>query len=135
MLQAIIKRSSTTTSSSARGTKNRAMHKSPIFEGALSRTFTILSGLVENLQGSPQKILPPLPPPRSTKKRHVFQILDFFQHFQHFQTPKKIISRYTDVHFKCLKRNKKKFTKNVTRKNILAMCSNSGTKSHCMLKA
>ena len=25
------------------------MHKNPIFEGALSRTFTILSGLVENL--------------------------------------------------------------------------------------
>ena len=25
------------------------MHKRPIFEGALSRTFTILSGLVENL--------------------------------------------------------------------------------------
>ena len=107
MLQAIIKRSSTTTSSSARGTVNRAMHKSPIFEGALSRTFTILSGLVENLLGSPQKILAPSAPPRNTKKRHVFQILDIFQHFQHFQTPKKIISRYTDVHFKCLKKNKK----------------------------
>ena len=111
MLQAIIKRSSTTTSSSARGTVNRAMHKSPIFEGALSRTFTILLGLVENLLGSPQKILPPSPPPRNTKKRHVFQILDIFQHFQHFQTPKKIISRYTDVHFKCLKKNKKKSQK------------------------
>ncbi len=80
MLQAIIKRSSTTTSSSARGTVNRAekpMHKSPIFEGALSRTFTIFSGLVENLLGSPQKILPPSPPPRNTKKRHVFQIQTF----------------------------------------------------------
>ena len=54
------------------------MHKSPIFEGALSRTFTILSGLVENLLGSPQKILAPSAPPRNTKKRHVFQILDIF---------------------------------------------------------
>jgi len=42
------------------------------------RTFTTLSGLVENLLGNSQKILPPLPPPRSTKKRHVFQILDIF---------------------------------------------------------
>ena len=54
------------------------MHKSPIFEGALSRTFTIFSGLVENLLGSPQKILAPSAPPRNTKKRHVFQILDIF---------------------------------------------------------
>ena len=49
--------------------------QNPIFEGALSRTFTILSGLVENLLGSPQKILPPLPPPRNTKKRHFFVML------------------------------------------------------------
>jgi hypothetical protein len=35
------------------------------------------------------------------------------------------------------KKNKeqKKIHKNVTRKNILAMCLNSGAKSHCMLKA
>ena len=56
-----------------------SIHKNPIFEGALSRTFTIFSGLVENLLVSPQKILPPSPPPRNTKKGHVFNInvIDF----------------------------------------------------------
>ena len=33
------------------------------------------------------------------------------------------------------KQRTKKIHKNVTRKNILAMCLNSGAKSHCMLKA
>ena len=55
-----------------------SIHKNPIFEGALSRTFTIFSGLVENLLESPQKFLPPSPAPRNTKKTHVFQILDIF---------------------------------------------------------
>ena len=54
------------------------IHKNPIFEGALSRTFTIFSGLVENPLGIPQKILPPSPPPRNTKKAHVFQFLVIF---------------------------------------------------------
>ena len=57
---------------------DKPIHKNPIFEGALSRTFTIFSGLVENLLESLQKILPPSPPPRNTKKTHVFQILDIF---------------------------------------------------------
>ena len=57
---------------------DKPIHKNPIFEGAISRTFTIFSGLVENLLESPQKFLPPLPPPRNTKKLHVFQILDIF---------------------------------------------------------
>ena len=52
-----------------------SIHKNPIFEGALSRTFTICSGLVENVLESPQKILAPSAPPRNTKKGHVFQFL------------------------------------------------------------
>ena len=48
-----------------------SIHKNPIFEGAISRTFTIFSGLVENLLVSPQHFLAPSAPPRNTKKGHV----------------------------------------------------------------
>ena len=57
---------------------DKPIHKNPIFEGALSRTFTIFSGLVENLLESPQKVLAPSAPPRNTKKGHVFQFLVIF---------------------------------------------------------
>ena len=56
----------------------KPIHKNPIFEGAHSRTFTIFSGLVENLLESAQFFLSPSSPPRNTKKGHVFQIIDIF---------------------------------------------------------
>ena len=49
-----------------------SIHKNPIFEGAILRTFTFFSGLVENLLVSPKKNLAPSAPPRNTKKRACF---------------------------------------------------------------
>ena len=65
----------------------KPIHKNPIFEGAISRNFTIFSGLVENLLVSPQNFLAPLAPPRNTKKKACFSDSRHFLAFQAFLDP------------------------------------------------